>query len=159
MSWTEYINTASIPWRYVTFVLLNGNCIANMKLSNGIIFPLAAAAAATVTATYQERASSSASNITITSNKVERSFLLWVSPKYNSKSPATVIVSYHGGTKNAHDQLELDGFTKANANAASIVVYPQGINVSLSWTRRPLQTRPLNLYEEHLARCSWRHRQ
>lgn len=119
-----------MSWRCVTFVLLNRNCIANMKLLNAIVFPLAAAAAAMVTATHQERASSSASNITITSNKVERSFLLWVSPKYNSKSPAPVILSYHGGTKNAHDQLELDGFTKANANTASIVVYPQGINVS-----------------------------
>lgn len=101
-----------------------------MKLLTGIVFPLAAAAAATLASVRQDGASSSASNITITSNKVERSFLLWVSPKYNSKNPATVILSYHGGNKNANDQLELDGFTKANANAASIVVYPQGINVS-----------------------------
>ncbi|OAA75123.1 carbohydrate esterase family 1 protein [Akanthomyces lecanii RCEF 1005] len=99
-----------------------------MKLLTGIVFPLAAAAAATLASVRQDGASSSASNITITSNKVERSFLLWVSPKYNSKNPATVILSYHGGNKNANDQLELDGFTKANANAASIVVYPQGIN-------------------------------
>ena len=108
---------------------LKHNCTSNMKLWPGIVFPLADAAA-TLASVCQDGTSSSASNITITSNKVERSFLLWVSPKYNTKNPAAVILSYHGGDKDANDQLKLDGFTKANANAAPIVVYPQGINVS-----------------------------
>ncbi|OAQ99982.1 hypothetical protein LLEC1_04464 [Akanthomyces lecanii] len=99
-----------------------------MKLSTGLAFPLAAAAAATLASVRQSEASSSATNITITSNNTERSFLLWVSPKYNPKNPAAIILSYHGGSRNAKDQLDLDGFTKANTYGVPIVVYPQGIN-------------------------------
>lgn len=107
-----------------------------MKFLSSIILPLATAAATVASvgscaSDRQDRASRGASNITITSDKQERSFLLWVSATYSSKTPSSVILSYHGGNKSAKDQLELDGFTTADANAASIVVYPQGINVSL----------------------------
>ncbi|OAA60043.1 carbohydrate esterase family 1 protein [Cordyceps fumosorosea ARSEF 2679] len=100
-----------------------------MKLLTGMIFLLAtgAAALASVGSCAAVRRDG-ASNITITSNKVTRSFLLWVSPTYSSKTPASVILSFHGGSRDAKDQLELDGFTTASANAASIVAYPQGID-------------------------------
>ncbi|EGX90021.1 ferulic acid esterase (FaeA), putative [Cordyceps militaris CM01] len=90
-----------------------------MKFSTSILFPLAAGAFAS--------ASGSTSTITITSNKLTRSFLLWVSSTYSSKTPGSVLLSFHGGNKTAKDQLELDGFTTADTNAVSIVVYPQGV--------------------------------
>lgn len=111
-----------------------------MKLPSSLLLPLAAGAATLGTSCQNKASSSGASNVTITSNKVERSFLFWVSPTYSSKNPASVILSFHGGNKNATDQLLLDGFTTADGNPASIVVYPQGINVScltFPWTELP----------------------
>ncbi|KAM3440338.1 hypothetical protein NHJ13734_003356 [Beauveria thailandica] len=96
-----------------------------------IVFSLATGAAtlASSVACAQEGASSSTSNIVITSDNRQRSFLLWVSAEYNPDSPAAVLLSFHGGDRNATDQLQLDGFTTADdANATPIVVYPQGIN-------------------------------
>lgn len=101
-----------------------------MKFSTSILFPLAAGAFAS--------ASGSTSTITITSNKLTRSFLLWVSSTYSSKTPGSVLLSFHGGNKTAKDQLELDGFTTADTNAVSIVVYPQG--VKNSWQGVPGDT-------------------
>ncbi|ATY61532.1 carbohydrate esterase family 1 [Cordyceps militaris] len=101
-----------------------------MKFSTSILFPLAAGAFAS--------ASGSTSTITITSNKLTRSFLLWVSSTYSSKTPGSVLLSFHGGNKTAKDQLELDGFTTADTNAVSIVVYPQG--VKNSWQGVPDDT-------------------
>ncbi|KAM3550532.1 hypothetical protein ARSEF4850_008298 [Beauveria asiatica] len=96
-----------------------------------IVFSLATGAAtlASSVACAQEGASSSTSNIVITSDNRQRSFLLWVSAEYNPNSPAAVLLSFHGGDRNATDQLQLDGFTTADdANATPIVVYPQGLN-------------------------------
>ncbi|XWW94140.1 hypothetical protein V2A60_002082 [Cordyceps javanica] len=116
-----------------TLLLAKTNYTTIMQFLTGFVFSLTASAATLVStgscaSIPQDGASSKVSNITITSNKINRSFLLWVSPTYSSESPASVILSYHGGNKNAQDQLELDGFTTADTNAVSIVVYPQGVN-------------------------------
>ncbi|KAJ5647265.1 carbohydrate esterase family 1 protein [Penicillium lividum] len=67
-------------------------------------------------------------NISITSDGKDRSFLLSIPPKYDSKVPTPLILSYHGGTKNATDQLELDQLTNPEFNTRDFVIYPQGIN-------------------------------
>jgi poly(3-hydroxybutyrate) depolymerase len=68
-------------------------------------------------------------NVSITSNGYNRSYLVFIPPRYNEFIPASVIISYHGGDRNALDQLELDEFTRPYYNTRSIVVYPQGIKV------------------------------
>jgi poly(3-hydroxybutyrate) depolymerase len=73
-------------------------------------------------------------NKTIVSNGVLRSYLVFLPPKYqpNPRQPHPTIFSYHGGVQTAQDQLELDLFTSPYFNNESMVVYPQGINVSAS---------------------------
>ncbi|KAM3482976.1 hypothetical protein MY8738_003660 [Beauveria namnaoensis] len=102
------------------------------ELPDRMVFSLAAGAATTLASSVacaRDGASSSTSNIVITSDNQQRSFLLWVSAEYNPNSPAAVLLSFHGGGTNATDQLQLDGFTTADdVNAIPIVVYPQGLN-------------------------------
>lgn len=56
--------------------------------------------------------------------------MLSIPPNYYPGIPTPVILSYHGGTKTAEDQLELDQLTNPEFNTDAIVVYPQGIDVS-----------------------------
>lgn len=74
------------------------------------------------------------SNVTIKSGGHHRSFLISVPPTYNSGTPSPAIISYHGGKRNAEDQLLLDGLTDTEVNSASFVIYPQGIDVSTSFS-------------------------
>ncbi|KIH89947.1 ferulic acid esterase (FaeA) [Sporothrix brasiliensis 5110] len=67
-------------------------------------------------------------NASITSNGLDRNYLVFVPPNYENKKPTQVILSFHGGTKTALQQLELDNLTLPEFNTDSIVVYPQGIN-------------------------------
>jgi poly(3-hydroxybutyrate) depolymerase len=71
------------------------------------------------------------SNVSISSGGFQRSYLLFIPPKYDEFIPTPLILSYHGGVRNAMDQLELDQLTNSEFNTQSIVVYPQGINVSV----------------------------
>jgi poly(3-hydroxybutyrate) depolymerase len=68
-------------------------------------------------------------NVSIISGGLERSYLVFIPPLYNEWALTPVIFSYHGGTKTAEDQLELDLFTSTTFNNNSIVIYPQGVNV------------------------------
>lgn len=72
----------------------------------------------------------SVSNVSITSGGYQRSYLIYVAPTYNKFVPASVILSYHGGNRNATSQLELDLLTNSEFNTQSFVIYPQGIGVS-----------------------------
>lgn len=106
-----------------------------MKFFHSTVSPLVAGATIFASVAHcmpacRAAASAGVSNITITSSKIQRSFLLWVSPSYKPNNQASVILSFHGAARNASDQLELDGFTTAHGNPASIVVYPQGLDVS-----------------------------
>lgn len=80
------------------------------------------------------------SNVSITSDGLHRSYLLSLPPAYHPGAPTPMILSYHGGNRNASEQLLLDQLTNPKYNANAIVVYPQGIDVSdplfLSRTRR-----------------------
>jgi poly(3-hydroxybutyrate) depolymerase len=71
------------------------------------------------------------SNISISSGGFQRSYLVFIPPKYNAFIPTPLILSYHGGVRSAMDQLELDQLTSSEFNTQLIVVYPQGINVSI----------------------------
>lgn len=71
----------------------------------------------------------STTNVTISSNGIQRSYLIFVPPTYQPGCPASLILSYHGGNQNAGQQLELDGLTLPYFNNDSFVIYPQGIKV------------------------------
>ena len=60
-----------------------------------------------------------------------RSYLLFIPTSYISRtSPAPLILSYHGGNRNAPQQAALDLLTSTFFNTEYVVAYPQGINVS-----------------------------
>ncbi|OQV07348.1 hypothetical protein CLAIMM_11798 [Cladophialophora immunda] len=67
-------------------------------------------------------------NVTITSDGNDRTYLIFIPPTYRKDTPTSLIVSYHGGARTAEDQLELDLLTSPEFNTRSFVVYPQGIN-------------------------------
>jgi poly(3-hydroxybutyrate) depolymerase len=79
----------------------------------------------------------------ITSGGFTRSYLVFIPPTYNPYVPTPLILSYHGGVRTALSQLELDDLTNPNFNTVSMVVYPQGINVS-STTRSKLEVQEAN---------------
>ncbi|TWU77765.1 hypothetical protein ED733_008655 [Metarhizium rileyi] len=68
------------------------------------------------------------SSINITSSGERRTFLLSLPPKYHPDTPAPVILSYHGNSRDAEYQLGLDRLTSPEFNSAAVVIYPQGID-------------------------------
>ncbi|KAG8405850.1 hypothetical protein J3458_021781 [Metarhizium acridum] len=68
------------------------------------------------------------STIHVTSDGERRTFLLSIPPEYHSDTPAAAVLSYHGGGRNAEDQLKLDQLTNPEFNSAAFVIYPQGID-------------------------------
>ncbi|EPE04423.1 ferulic acid esterase [Ophiostoma piceae UAMH 11346] len=71
---------------------------------------------------------SSFHNVTIWSGNLERRFVVFIPPAYDTLRPSQLIVSFHGGTKTAEEQISLDSLTSDDFNAQSIVIYPQGYN-------------------------------
>lgn len=69
------------------------------------------------------------SNVSIESNGFNRSYLISIPAQYKPRTPTGVIFSFHGGNRNAEDQLQLDQLTNPEFNTKHIVVYPQGIDV------------------------------
>ena len=71
-----------------------------------------------------------------------RSYLLFVPTSYSTRTtPAPLILSYHGGNKNASEQAALDLLTSPFFNVDYVVAYPQGINVSNSGHYLPQVTK------------------
>lgn len=68
-------------------------------------------------------------NVTLASGGQDRSYLVSIPPTYHQDIPTPLILSYHGGNRDAEDQLQLDQLTDVQFNTASFVIYPQGINV------------------------------
>ncbi|OZJ01436.1 hypothetical protein BZG36_05698 [Bifiguratus adelaidae] len=56
-----------------------------------------------------------------------RNFLISIPSSYSQQSQVPIILSYHGGTRTAQYQLELD-LTNPQFNTFAMVVYPQGLN-------------------------------
>ncbi|RDW61598.1 carbohydrate esterase family 1 protein [Coleophoma crateriformis] len=67
-------------------------------------------------------------NLSVLTSGLDRSYLISIPPCYTSRPATPVILSYHGGTRNASYQLELDKFTNPEFNRLAIVVYPQGLD-------------------------------
>jgi poly(3-hydroxybutyrate) depolymerase len=101
---------------------------------------LAAALAATAAAACPPSLSGITSGILVNETLSSgRSYLLFVPISYGSRtSPAPLILSYHGGNRNASQQAALDLLTSPFFNTEYIVAYPQGINVRTSLPRRDL---------------------
>lgn len=71
-------------------------------------------------------------NVTIpTSENDSRWALISIPPKYDASTKTQVILSFHGATRTADSQMKLDGLTEASVNSDKIVVYPQGVDVSI----------------------------
>lgn len=69
-------------------------------------------------------------NVSIQSSGIKRSFLINIPETYESKVLSPVILSFHGGERNASQQLELDLLFLPEFNTmGAILVYPQGIDV------------------------------
>lgn len=69
-------------------------------------------------------------NISITSSDVHRSYLIVVPPLYTSQPSTPVIFSFHGGHRNASQQLALDQISNPEFNDFAITIYPQGVKVT-----------------------------
>ncbi|KAJ6022140.1 carbohydrate esterase family 1 protein [Penicillium herquei] len=67
-------------------------------------------------------------NVSITSDGLDRSYLLSFPSDYHPQVAAPAIFSFHGGTRTAESQLELDQLTNPEFNTQALVVYPQGID-------------------------------
>lgn len=74
--------------------------------------------------------------INITSSD-DRWYLLHFPKTYEPTSPAPVILSYHGGNRNASEQQALDMLTSTFFNEEYMVIYPNGIDVSGRTTLTP----------------------
>lgn len=60
----------------------------------------------------------------------DRWYLLYFPENYEPTNPAPMILSYHGGNRNASEQQALDLLSTPFFNEDYIVVYPNGIDVS-----------------------------
>lgn len=60
----------------------------------------------------------------------DRWYLLYLPEDYTSSTPAPLILSYHGGNRNAAEQQDLDLLSTPYFNENYVVVYPNGIDVS-----------------------------
>jgi len=79
-------------------------------------------------------------NISISSDGLDRSYLIHVPRNYDINTPVPLILSYHGRAKNASEQELLSQFSDSSYNPNAIAVYPQGVAVSNPFT--PFQVRP-----------------
>ncbi|KAF2083939.1 carbohydrate esterase family 1 protein [Saccharata proteae CBS 121410] len=66
-------------------------------------------------------------NMTIESGGLNRSYLIHVPSSYSKDKPASLILSYHGRTKDAAEQELLSQFSNETYNPDAIAVYPQGV--------------------------------
>jgi poly(3-hydroxybutyrate) depolymerase len=70
--------------------------------------------------------------ITIESEGVNRSFLVTIPALYSCEKPSPVILSYHGESRDATQQLQLSQMSNPFFNDFAIVVYPQAAEVHTS---------------------------
>lgn len=91
-------------------------------------YHVAAAAASAGCARTQSVKVGQTTNVTIDG----RWYLLYIPEQYKATSPAPLILSYHGGNRNASEQQSLDLLSTPFFNEEYIVVYPNGIDVSLT---------------------------
>lgn len=73
-----------------------------------------------------------------------RSYLIHIPATYSSSSKTPLIYSFHGASSTGANQEGLTGFSQASNNPNAIVVYPNGINVSLHSKRPTLSNNLIN---------------
>lgn len=60
----------------------------------------------------------------------DREYLLYIPTKYQPATPAPLILSYHGGSRDAEYQAALDQFNTSFFNVEYLVAYPNSVDVS-----------------------------
>jgi polyhydroxybutyrate depolymerase len=65
-------------------------------------------------------------NRIVQADGIERSYLVHIPPKYDSKKPTPVVLAFHGGGANANNMVAFSGLNKKSDIAGFIVVYPNG---------------------------------
>ncbi|KAL2131919.1 hypothetical protein VTI74DRAFT_4446 [Chaetomium olivicolor] len=99
--------------------------LARRGLVGGVVVALAAVAAACV----PDPSDIPMGELLTETLSSGRTYLLFVPTSYGTRtSPAPLILSYHGGNRNASQQAELDLLTSPFFNAEYVVAYPQGID-------------------------------
>jgi poly(3-hydroxybutyrate) depolymerase len=68
-------------------------------------------------------------NVTLESGGIYRSYLISIPPAYNCSAPTPLILSFHGGDRNASQQQELSQMSNPEFNNFAIAVYPLGMDV------------------------------
>lgn len=63
---------------------------------------------------------------TLTVGNLQRSYLVHIPPRYDSKKPTPVVLAFHGGGTNADIMVTFSGLNKKSDEAGFIVVYPSG---------------------------------
>lgn len=69
---------------------------------------------------------------------VDRYYLVYIPVNYAPEEPAPLVLSFHGGSRIAEQQLNLDNLTSKAFNRDYIVAYPNGIDVSASSSEQKL---------------------
>lgn len=77
----------------------------------------------------------------------DRYYLLYIPVNYDPEEPAPLVLSFHGGSRVAEQQLNLDNLTSTAFNTDYIVAYPNGVGVSgVPCLERMLLILPLPLF-------------
>lgn len=74
-------------------------------------------------------------NATITHDKIEREYIMYVPAAYDSANPSPLLLCFHGYTSSASTIMNYSGFNRIADTANFIVVYPQGtlLNGTTHW--------------------------
>lgn len=59
----------------------------------------------------------------------DRDYLLYIPTRYEPTVPAPLILSYHGGSRDADHQAALDRLNSTFFNKNYLVAYPNSVNV------------------------------
>ena len=71
-------------------------------------------------------------NHSLSTNGGKRDYRLHLPVSYDSKTPAPVVISYHGHGRNMVEQETLSQFSNDAINPNMIAVYPQGLKGAVS---------------------------
>ncbi|HEX6030402.1 MAG TPA: PHB depolymerase family esterase [Tepidiformaceae bacterium] len=70
---------------------------------------------------------------TVSSGRIERSYLLHLPPSYDGKTPAPVVIAFHGYDSNPEQMERLTGLNEAADAAGMVTVVPSGTGQNLAW--------------------------
>jgi len=103
--------------------------ISNSMLVKALCFTLVLGTASALCKPLPEgQAIGKTTNVTIESGGVERWYLVTIPFLYDCEKTNPVILSYHGGARDASQQLELSQMSNPQFNNFALAVYPQGVD-------------------------------